>query len=139
MKRDSSHDKRRKNQLQMVLAFEDQSRSEAPRVSSEGTESAVATRGTESPAREQQLMEEVCGRENCKQALKRVKANKGSAGVDGMTVQQLPEFLKQHWPARPAPYASDPVLVHRLLRLLHASFRPHLTMTPLRLSDPTSR
>jgi RNA-directed DNA polymerase len=44
-------------------------------------------------------MEEVCGRENCKQALKRVKANKGSAGVDGMTVQQLPEYLKQHWPA----------------------------------------
>jgi hypothetical protein len=31
--------------------------------------------------------------------LKRVKANKGSAGVDGMTVQQLPEYLKQHWPA----------------------------------------
>jgi RNA-directed DNA polymerase len=45
------------------------------------------------------LMEEVCERENCKQALKRVKANKGSAGVDGMTVQQLPEYLKQHWPA----------------------------------------
>jgi RNA-directed DNA polymerase len=43
-------------------------------------------------------MEEVCERENCKQALARVKANKGSAGVDGMTVQQLPEHLKQHWP-----------------------------------------
>ena len=47
----------------------------------------------------EQLMEEVCGRENCKQAWKRVKANKGSAGVDGMTVQQLPEYLRQHWPA----------------------------------------
>jgi RNA-directed DNA polymerase len=44
-------------------------------------------------------MEEVCGRENCKQALKRVKANKGSAGVDGMSVQQLPEYLKRYWPA----------------------------------------
>ena len=44
-------------------------------------------------------MEEVCERENCKQALARVKANKGSAGMDGMTVQELPEFLKQHWPA----------------------------------------
>jgi len=32
-------------------------------------------------------------------ALARIKANKGSAGMDGMTVQQLPEFLKQHWPA----------------------------------------
>ena len=65
----------------------------------EGTESLTAKRGTESPAIGEQLMEEICERENCKQALKRVKANKGSAGVDGMTDQQLPEHLKQHWPA----------------------------------------
>src|SRR6202140_411894 len=89
-------DKRQKNQL--ILAFTEESRSEAPRVSSEGTESLAAKRGTESPAIGEQLMEEVCERENCKQALARVKANKGSAGVDGMTVQQLPEHLKQHWP-----------------------------------------
>ena len=90
-------DKRQKNQL--MLAFMDESRSEAPRVSTEGTESPVVKRGTESLAIGEQLMEEVCGRENCKQALARVKANKGSAGVDGMTVNELPEFLKQHWPA----------------------------------------
>ena len=42
-------------------------------------------------------MEEVCERENCKRALKRVKANKGSPGVDGMTVDDLPGYLKQHW------------------------------------------
>src|ERR1035438_4950496 len=89
-------DKRQKNQL--LLAFMDESRSEAPRVSTEGTESLAAKRGTESPAIGEQLMEEVCERENCKQALARVKANKGSAGMDGMTVQQLPEHLKQHWP-----------------------------------------
>jgi len=90
-------DKRQKNQL--MLAFMDESRSEAPRVSTEGTESPVVKRGTESLAIDEHLMEEVCGRENCKQALARVKANKGSAGVDGMTVNELPEFLKQHWPA----------------------------------------
>jgi len=90
-------DKRQNSQL--VLAFMDESRSEAPRVSKEGTESLTAKRGTESPAIGEQLMEEVCERENCKQALARVKANKGSAGVDGMTVLQLPECLKQHWPA----------------------------------------
>jgi len=89
-------DKRQKNQL--VLAFMEESRSEAPRVSKEGTESLAVKRGTESPAIGEQLMEEVCERENCKQALARVKANKGSAGVDGMTVRQLPEHLKQHWP-----------------------------------------
>jgi len=90
-------DKRQKNQL--VLAFLEESRSEPPTASREGTESSAGKRGIESPAIAEQLMEEVCGRENCKQALARVKANKGSAGVDGMTVQQLPEYLKQHWPA----------------------------------------
>ena len=90
-------DKRQKNQLE--LAFTDESRSEAPRVSEEGTETLTAKRGTESPAIGERLMEEVCERENCKQALARVKANQGSAGVDRMTVQQLPEFLKQYWPA----------------------------------------
>src|SRR5271157_637320 len=90
-------DKRQKNQL--MLAFTDESRSEAPMASAEGTETVVAKRGTESLAMGEQLMEEVCERENCKQALARVKANKGSAGVDGMTVHELPEFLKQHWPA----------------------------------------
>src|SRR5580698_7905889 len=90
-------DKRQKNQL--VLAFMEEDRGEAPKCLQEGTESSAGKRGTESPAIAEQLMEEVCGRENCKQALKRVKANQGSAGVDGMTVQQLPEYLKQHWPA----------------------------------------
>jgi RNA-directed DNA polymerase len=44
-------------------------------------------------------MEEVCERENLIEALRQVKANKGSAGVDGMTVGQLTDYLKQHWPA----------------------------------------
>src|SRR5438105_14696029 len=90
-------DKRQKNQL--VLAFADEGRSEAPTASEEGTESPMVKRGTESLAIGEQLMEEVCERENCKQALARVKAKKGSAGVDGITVQRLPEYLKQHWPA----------------------------------------
>lgn len=89
-------DKRQKNQL--MLAFEQENRGEAPNGLNEGTESLAAKRGTESPATEQ-LMEEVCEQANCKQALARVKANKGSAGVDGMTVHELPDFLKQHWPA----------------------------------------
>jgi len=44
-------------------------------------------------------MEEVCERENCPQAFGRVKANKGSPGIDGMRVEELPGYLKQHWPA----------------------------------------
>jgi group II intron reverse transcriptase/maturase len=44
-------------------------------------------------------MERVCERANLQAALKRVRRNKGSAGIDGMTVDKLPEHLKTHWPA----------------------------------------
>ena len=44
-------------------------------------------------------MEEIVERENLKDALRRVKANKGAPGVDAMTVDQLGDYLKQHWPA----------------------------------------
>jgi RNA-directed DNA polymerase len=43
-------------------------------------------------------MEEIVDRENLKEALRRVKANKDSPGVDGMTVIQLDDYLKQQWP-----------------------------------------
>jgi RNA-directed DNA polymerase len=43
-------------------------------------------------------MEEIVERENLKEALRRVKANKGAPGVDGMTVNQLGDHLRQHWP-----------------------------------------
>src|SRR5215218_9592296 len=89
-------DKRPKNQLE--LAFAEMSRSEAPRDSGEGTETLMPKREAESTASSEQLMEEVCGRKNCQQALARVKSNKGSAGIDGMTVEQLPDYLKQQWP-----------------------------------------
>jgi RNA-directed DNA polymerase len=88
-------DKRQKNQLE--LAFTEMSKSEAPRDSAGGTESLVVKREAESKVNEQ-LMEEVCKRSNCEQALARVKSNKGSAGIDRMTVEQLPDYLKKHWP-----------------------------------------
>src|SRR5438128_2022250 len=80
---------------QEVLAFPTESRSDAPKAVVQGTETLVAKRKSESLAGTERLMEEVCELENCKQALQRVKANKGSPGVDGMTVDELPEYLKQ--------------------------------------------
>jgi len=43
------------------------------------------------------LMEEVVRRENLTAALKRVRANKGSPGVDGMTVGELGGYLREQW------------------------------------------
>lgn len=81
---------------QGVLAFPEESRGDAPKATGKGTETPMAKRLSESLAGTERLMEEVCELENCKQALQRVKANKGSPGVDGMTVEELPEYLKQH-------------------------------------------
>jgi len=59
-------DRRQKNQL--VLAFTAESRSAAPMAVEEGSASLAAKHRTASPAITEPLMEEVCERENCKQA-----------------------------------------------------------------------
>ena len=94
--RTSSTDQRPNTQL--VLAFREESRGEAPRAPSGGTKSAKAVRQPESPA-QQHLREEVCERDHLRQAWKRVKANRGSAGVEGRQVGGRPKYLEQHWPA----------------------------------------
>ena len=43
------------------------------------------------------LLERILSRENMLMAWKRVKANKGAAGMDGMSVEGFPEFARQHW------------------------------------------
>jgi RNA-directed DNA polymerase len=88
--------RRQKNQL--TLAFGPESRGEAPRAGREGSELPVAKRVPENPTSPEPLMEEVCQRGNLVEALKRVLANKGSAGVDGMPVRKLPAYLRKHWP-----------------------------------------
>src|SRR6202051_272415 len=88
---------RQKNRPEQgVLAFPAEGRSDAPKAVAKGTETLMAKHRTESLSGSERLMEEVCELENCKQALQRVKAKKGSPGVDGMTVDELPEYLKQH-------------------------------------------
>jgi RNA-directed DNA polymerase len=43
------------------------------------------------------LMEAICARDNLRVALKRVRQNQGSPGTDGMTVEELPLYLKEQW------------------------------------------
>lgn len=43
------------------------------------------------------LMEEVLARENMQLALKRVMSNKGCPGSDGMSIEELPEYVRQNW------------------------------------------
>src|SRR5438105_8675831 len=84
--------------IQTELDFSSTRAGEACGTGREETESQLAAHDTESSASTNRLMEEVCERENLKEALRQVKANKGSAGIDRMTVGQLSDYLKQHWP-----------------------------------------
>src|SRR6202522_2303918 len=85
--------------IQTELNFSSTPAGEAREAGREEPESPSTTNDPESPAGTNRLMEEVCERENLKEALQRVKANKGSPGVDGMTVSGIKDYLKQHWPA----------------------------------------
>jgi RNA-directed DNA polymerase len=85
--------------IQSNLNFSSSPTGEARKAGGEGSESLRTTNAPESPARTDRTMEEIVERENLKEALRRVKANKGGPGVDGITFGQLDDHLKQHWPA----------------------------------------
>lgn len=71
---------------------ENADRGEAPDSRRRETESLLAINEHESPANTDRMMEEICEWENLKQAMWRVKANRGSAGIDGMRVEALPDY-----------------------------------------------
>ncbi len=86
-------DKRQKTaQAELPLS----SRGEAPRGQRSG-ETQTAMNGNERSGTTT-LMERMVERGNVKAALKRVRQNKGSPGVDGMTVDELPKHLAENWP-----------------------------------------
>jgi RNA-directed DNA polymerase len=82
---------------QLQLAFAAPEEASASPAARGGAEPCVAKCEPERPADTNSLMEAVCERENLKKALRRVKSNHGSPGVDGMTVEQLPGYLRTHW------------------------------------------
>lgn len=62
-----------------------------------GGPSASSAPAEASLREEQQLMEQVVARENMARALKRVEANKGAPGTDGMSTGELRGYLHQEW------------------------------------------
>jgi RNA-directed DNA polymerase len=87
---------RQKNQVELNLGTgaEGEARSAAARE----PEARTAKACLERPAVAGPSMEAVLERENLRKALARVKRNKGAAGIDGMSVDALPAYLKEHWP-----------------------------------------
>src|SRR5215472_5125094 len=87
-----------RQKIQYSLALVPEGRGEAPGRGHQGTEPPVAKPAPERPACAEQLMEEVCDRANLVRAWKRVRSNKGSPGVDGMTIAGAKAYLREHWP-----------------------------------------
>src|SRR6266511_264533 len=87
---------RQKNQVELNLGTG--ARGEARRAAAQETEARAVNACLERPAvMSGPSMEAVVERENLKKALAQVKRNKGAAGVDGMTVGELPAYLKERW------------------------------------------
>lgn len=43
------------------------------------------------------LLDKILSRENMLEAYNQVKSNKGSAGIDGMTIEEMDNYLRQNW------------------------------------------
>jgi RNA-directed DNA polymerase len=87
---------RQKNQIELNLGTG--ASGEAASAAAREPEARAARACLERPAAGGPSMEAVVERENLKKALARVKRNKGAAGIDGMTVDELSPHLKEHWP-----------------------------------------
>ncbi len=86
---------RQKNQVELNLSTG--VTGEARSAAAQETEARATKTSLERPAVAGPSMEVVVERENLKQALAQVKRNKGAAGIDGMCVDDLPAYLKEHW------------------------------------------
>jgi RNA-directed DNA polymerase len=96
---------RQKNQVELNLGTG--AKGEALSAAAEETEARAAKACLERPAVAGPSMEAVVERENLKKALAQVKRNKGAAGIDGMSVDDLSVHLKEHWPTIRAQLLAD--------------------------------
>src|SRR5499433_4354756 len=85
--------------IQLRLDFSSAPTGEARQAGREDIESLSAVNESERPANTSRLMEEICERANLKEALRQVRGNKGSAGVDG-------DDRRSTWPLSQAALAS---------------------------------
>jgi len=77
---------------------------------------------TETPTQNMEMMERIVAPSNVREAYRRVKDNSGCPGVDGMTVEELSQYLRTHWQQvreelLEGTYEPSPVKRHELRKL----------------------
>ena len=87
----------RRRKIQNDLAFGSRPRGEASPAGDQGSETFTAKREPERRGETEHLLEEIASSKNLRSAYRRVVKNKGSPGVDGMTVLKLQGHLQRHW------------------------------------------
>jgi RNA-directed DNA polymerase len=93
-------DGKRQNQeigRQLEILFTPGVTGEAPSDQNVRAETSISSPRHESPTEPVSVMQEVLSAENLRVALRQVQGNKGSPGIDGMTVTELPAYLQAHW------------------------------------------
>ncbi len=89
----------KRQKIQYELASGSKGRGETLVSGSPRAEPLAAKPAPESPAVAEHLMEEVCNQENLQSAWKRVRRNQGGPGVDGRTIDDAKDYLREHWPS----------------------------------------
>src|SRR6266542_2527875 len=74
-------------------------------------------RVVDQPTPEQHLLERTLSRENMELAWKRVRANKGAPGVDGITIEQFPDHTRPLWESIRASLATGSYQPKPVLRV----------------------
>ena len=98
---------RQKTQIeQLELAFMTGGGGETLRTAHAGTEPFTASYEPQNPARDDLLMEKICARDNIVTAWHQVRANRGSPGVDGRTIDETAVYLHEPSTRRYVPTAT---------------------------------
>jgi len=84
--------------IQLELAFAAGAAGEARKPAERRAEDGAAPAGNQTPVTCGPTMEAVLEREHLPKALGQVRRNKGAPGIDGMTVEQRANHLREHWP-----------------------------------------
>ena len=89
----------------------------APAVASPRDEPAAGKRRAPESTGSVTLLERVLERANLQHALKQVRSNRGAPGIDGMSADNLPGYLKEHWPEIRAQLAAGSYRPHPVRRV----------------------